>query len=366
MKVNQLTVRMVEWEAPAYRAASGTFGGKKQLGVLTVHTDEGLEGHAFLGSPRQGADAFVGPLMEFVKPLLVGRNPLDVGAIWAEMWRLNRWVSTQAIGAVDVALWDLAGKVAGLPVHRLLGTCRERLPAYASSPSWPSVEQYVEEVQRFRSQGWRAYKIHPHGAPEQDVRICRAVRNAAGDGMVLMLDSMWSYTYEDAIRVGRTAEDLGYLWYEDPLAEEDIYNYVKLCQQLDIPVMATEYVPGRFYGMAVWIMERATDILRGDVAVSGGITPLVKIAHLAEAFRMKCEMHHGGNSLNNVANLHVMMAVTNSDYYEVFPSTGANKYGLLEDVEVDSQGYVHAPRKPGLGHEIDWDLVRNQTLQVIT
>ncbi|MFN3975141.1 MAG: enolase C-terminal domain-like protein [Dehalococcoidia bacterium] len=365
MKVKELTVRLVKWDAPAYRSGRNLFGGMKPLGVLTIHTDEGLEGHAFMGSPRQGADAFVGPLMEFLKPIVVGRNPLDIGAIWSEMWRTNRSVPTAAIGAVDVALWDLAGKVAGLPIHRLLGTCREKVPAYASSPSWPRVEDYVEEAQRFRSQGWTAYKIHPHGVPKEDIEICRAVRQAVGEDTVLMLDSMWAYTYEDALRVGRAIEDLGFFWYEDPLAEEDIYNYTKLCQKLDIPIMSVEWVPGRFYGTPVWILQKATDILRGDVAVSGGITPLVKIAHLAEAFHMKCEIHHGGNSLNNVANLHVTMAVPNCDYYEFFPSTGANKFGLVEDIEVDGQGFVHAPQKPGLGYDIDWERIRRDTLQVI-
>ncbi|GBD11804.1 L-talarate/galactarate dehydratase [bacterium HR23] len=192
------------------------------------------------------------------------------------------------------------------------------------------------------------------------------MRQAVGEDMVLMLDSMWAYTYEDALRVGRAIEALDFLWYEDPLAEEDIYNYTKLCQKLDIPIMSIEWVPGRFYGTPVWILLKATDILRGDVAVSGGITPLVKIAHLAEAFRIKCEVHHGGNSLNNVANLHVIMAIPNCDYYEFFPSTGANKFGLVEDIEVDSQGYVHAPTKPGLGYEIDWDLIRRETVQVLT
>ena len=106
-------------------------------------------------------------------------------------------------------------------------------------------------------------------------------------------------------------------------------------------------------------------MLRGDVAVSGGITPLIRIAHMAEGFRMKCEIHHGGNSLNNVANLHVTMAINNCDYYEVFPANGANKYGLVQDIEVDSQGYVHAPVKSGLGYEIDWELVEREKVQVV-
>ena len=149
-------------------------------------------------------------------------------------------------------------------------------------------------------------------------RYAQAVRAAVGDDMKLMLDAMWAYQYADAVRVGRAMEELGYYWYEDPLVEEDIYNYVKLNQKLDIPVMCTEFAPGRFYGMAPWIMQNATDILRGDVAVTGGITPMVRLCHLAEGFNMRCEIHHGGNSLNNVANLHVTMAVPNCEFLRIF------------------------------------------------
>jgi L-alanine-DL-glutamate epimerase-like enolase superfamily enzyme len=151
----------------------------------------------------------------------------------------------------------------------------------------------------------------------------------------------------------------------DGLIGMNSYNCIKLRNKLDIPIMCTEFAPGRLYGMAQWIQQMATDILRGDVAVTGGITPLVKTAHLAEAFRMKCEVHHGGNSLNNVANLHVIMAMNNCGYYEVFPSSGANKFGLVEDIEVDDKGLIYAPEKPGLGYEIDWELVKRETVQVV-
>ncbi|HEY7709946.1 MAG TPA: enolase C-terminal domain-like protein [Candidatus Entotheonella sp.] len=365
MKITDVSVTMFNWNSASWQTGTGSFGGKRLLGIVTVHTDAGVEGHAFLGSSRQGADAYAGPLIEFVKPFIVGQNPLDSGAIWERMWKMNRSVSTNAIGAVDVALWDIAGKVAGLPIHRLLGTCRDRVPAYASSGWLPTPEAYGEEAQHFQSLGWPAYKIHPHGTAKPDIDICRAVRQAVGDDMILMLDSMWSYGYADAVRVGRAIEELDYFWYEDPLVEEDMYNYIKLRNKLDIPIMSTEYAPGRLYGMAQWVQHMATDILRGDVAVTGGITPLIKIAHLAEAFKMKFEVHHGGNSLNNVANLHVTMAITNCDYYEVFPCSGANKYALVEDIEVDDQGLVYAPEKPGLGYEIDWELVEREKVQVV-
>jgi L-alanine-DL-glutamate epimerase-like enolase superfamily enzyme len=355
---------MFTWKFAPWRTGAGAnFGGDKLLGVVTVSTDEGIEGNAFLGSSRQGADAFTGPMLEFIKPMIMGRNPLDIGDIWKKMWKQNRSVSTNAIGAIDICLWDIAGKAAGLPIHRLLGTCRDSVPAYSSTAWHPTVEEYVEEAQKFREMGWTAHKIHPEGKPMKDIEICEAVSDAVGGDMLLMLDSMWSYCYEDALRVGRAIEELGFYWYEDPLAEEEIYNYIKLKSKLDIPVMSTEYAPGRLYGMAEWIRTYATDMLRGDVAVTGGITPLIKISHIAEGFGMKAEVHHGGNSLNNVANLHVIMAVHNCDFYEVFPATGANKYGLVEDIEVDNKGLVYAPTKPGLGYEIDWELVKKDLVQ---
>lgn len=365
MKITDLSVTLFKWDHEPWKTGRSSFGGDIQLGVLEIQTNSDVRGHSFLGSSIQGADAFVGPLLNIVKPKLVGRDPLDIGAIWLDMWETHRQVSVRAIGAVDVALWDIAGKTAGLPIHRLLGTCKEQVPAYASSAWLPTPEDYAAEAVHFKSLGYPAYKTHPHGEPKADIEICRALKEAVGDDMVLMLDAMWAYGYEDAVRVGRAIEELDYLWYEDPLAEEDIYNYIKLHQKLDIPILSTEYAPNGFYGMAQWIQQQATDILRGDVSVSGGITPLVKIGHLAEAFRMKCEIHHGGNSLNNVANLHVIMAIPNCEYYEVFPASGANKYALVEDIEVDEKGLVYAPQKPGLGYEIDWDLVEKNTLQTL-
>ncbi len=356
MKITNVKIDMFNWQTTPWKIGVGTrFGDTRQLGVVSVETDEGVIGNAFLGSSRMGADHFAPGLIEFIKPIVMGRNPLDIGAIWREMWKMNRSVSTYVIGAIDICLWDINGKQAGQPIHRLLGTCKQAVPAYSSTAWHETIEAYAEEAIIFQELGWKAHKLHPHGEPQMDIRICEAVRRAVDDDMLLMLDSMWAYRYPDALRVGRAIESLDYYWYEDPLVEEDIYNYVKLHDKLDIPIMSTEYAPGRFYGMASWITQNATDMLRGDVAITGGITPLVRLCHLAEGFNMNCEIHHGGNSLNNVANLHVTMAVPNCEFYEVFPCTGANKYGLVNDIEVDDKGLVYAPSEPGLGYEIDWD-----------
>jgi L-alanine-DL-glutamate epimerase-like enolase superfamily enzyme len=196
--------------------------------------------------------------MEFIKPLIMGRNPQNIGEIWWDMWKMNRSVSTYIIGAIDVCLWDINGKIAKQPIHRLLGTCKKKVPAYSSTAYHDTKEQYAQEALHFKQRGWTAHKIHPHGDPRADIEICRAVREAVGDDMKLMLDSMWAYQYEDALRVGRAIEGLDYYWYEDPLVEEDIYNYVKLHNKLDIPIMSTEFAPGRFYGMSSWISLKAS------------------------------------------------------------------------------------------------------------
>ena len=360
MKITNVKVDMFNWNSEPWRTGVGTsFGKTRQLGVVTVETDEGISGNAFLGSSRVGADHFAPGLIEFIKPIVMGRNPQDIGAIWWDLWKMNRTVSTYVIGAIDICLWDINGKIAGQPIHRLLGTCKETVPVYSSTAYHETKEEYANEAIRFKDMGWTAHKIHPHGDPMYDIEISKAVRDAVGGDMKLMLDSMWAYQYEDAMRVGRAIEDLNFYWYEDPLVEEDLYNYVKLHQKLDIPIMSTEFAPGRYYGMTQWITQYATDILRGDVAVTGGITPMIRLCHLAEGFNMKCEIHHGGNSLNNVANLHIIMAVPNCEFFEFFPCTGANMYGLVEDIQLDG-GFVHAPTKPGLGYEIDWDLLNKE------
>ncbi|MGH7342561.1 MAG: enolase C-terminal domain-like protein, partial [Candidatus Rokuibacteriota bacterium] len=324
-----------------------------------------VQGHAFLGSAQRGAHMDGQSLIHYLKPLVVGQDPLDRERLYQAMAQKIRQTTYRAIGAMDIALWDIGGKVAGLPIHRLLGSYRDRVPAYASSAVLPTKEAYAEEAARFKSEGWTAYKIHPPTDPAVDIEVCRAVRRSVGDGFMVMLDSTWAYQYPEALRVGKVVEELGFHWYEDPLADDDLLSYVKLKQHLAIPILATEYSPGGLTAYAPWLVHQATDYLRGDVAVKGGITALVKTAPLAEAFHMNYEVHHGGNSLNNVANLHVIMAVKNCEFFEVLLPAGAQKYGLVEDIDPDRQGLVHAFNAPGLGANIDFALIERKKVAVL-
>jgi L-alanine-DL-glutamate epimerase-like enolase superfamily enzyme len=359
----------------------GVTDGKLPMGVLRIETDEGIEGNSFISSPGPGAEAIARQIVATLKPLLVGQNPLDVGKHWTRMNRVSRAVDQIAVGVCDVALWDIVGKAAGLPVHRLLGTYRDRVPAYFSSGHHDSPEEYAEEATYWQRQGWQGYKLHPpsaswdarpRGPIAADVEASRAVREAVGPELMLMLDASWGYTYPEALKVGRAIEELGYDWYEDPLPADDIYGYAKLKRHLSIPILATEITLGGLWALPPWIEARATDALRGDVVIKGGITGMMKIAHLAEAYRMNCEVHTAYNALNNVATLHVIMAIPNCDWFEVLAFNPAGvyglehlSYGLARPIEIDSEGYVHAPTEPGLGFGVDWELIESAPLGVV-
>jgi L-alanine-DL-glutamate epimerase-like enolase superfamily enzyme len=368
MKIDDVSVTVFSWPGlptVQYGERNPPTRPESELGLVTIRTDDGVEGHSFLGSSIRGARLDVVGLVRHLAPAIRGADPLERERLWTLMHKLGRAVTPRTIGAVDVALWDLAGKAAGLPIHRLLGGFRRRLPAYASSATLMAPDAYADEALRLKAQGFRAYKLHPPSPPADCIAACTAVRRAVGGDMALMLDPAGIYGFPDAVRVGRAIEELGFLWLEDPLAEDDIYNCVKLRQKLDIPIMATEYAPGGFHAYAPWIVAQATDFLRGDVAVKGGLTGIVKGACLADAFRMDYEIHHGGNSLNNVAQVHAAMAIRNTQYFEVLLPAAAQQYAVVDDVVVDGEGYVNAIDRPGLGVTLDHDLIRRRTLEVL-
>ena len=133
MKITNVKIDICNWETEPWRVGSGMrFGGARQLGVVTVETDGGVSGHSFLSRPEHNAQS----LIDVLKPRVLGRDPQDIGAIWADLWKQNRAVTTAVIGAIDIALWDINGKIADQPIHRLLGTCKETVPVYSSTAWW--------------------------------------------------------------------------------------------------------------------------------------------------------------------------------------------------------------------------------------
>ena len=196
MKITDVTLTLFTWDGippVIYGPNIRMPGGSSTLGLLAIVTDSGVTGQAFFGGANRGAETEGRSLIDAFKPLLIGQDPLDRERLNQAMWRRGRLTLVRAIGAVDVALWDLAGKAAGLPIHQLLGTYRHSLPAYASSQAFASIDEYCEQALHYKSLGWRAYKIHPPHPWREDINVCAAVRKAVG---AAHFDAVYDLAYD--------------------------------------------------------------------------------------------------------------------------------------------------------------------------
>ena len=341
MKIDDVSLTVFSWDdipPTRYHAGSLRRAGSN-LGLLRIHTDEGLEGHAFLGSAGNPA-SMDGPqqVTALAQADADGPEPAGAGAAASAMLHLSRSVSYRNIGAADVALWDLAGQDRRTSDARADRHLQDSIPAYASSQVLPSVEAYVEQAQSL--QGGRLARLQDPSADPAGDRHQGVRGGARGGRRRLHADAGFdagATTTRTRCASATSIEELDFLWYEDPLADEDIYDYVKLRQKLDIPIMATEFPAGGLDTYPIWITERATDYLRGDIPNKGGLTTMLKTAHLAEAFGMNYEIHHSGNSLNNLANLHLALALRNCEFFEVLLPHEAHKYGMAKELEIDAQ-----------------------------
>jgi L-alanine-DL-glutamate epimerase-like enolase superfamily enzyme len=346
--------------------------------VTKIVTDEGVEGYCLGGRGHGDQDGLSAEDRAAVRglgrSLLVGQDPFDREKLWQWMWVGN--TREHLLSVIDLALWDLQGRAFGVAVHKLLGGCRERVRAYASTyPNMGSVENYAAHAAECLAQGYRAYKIHPYyfwdpqtqqrvpGRPshiEQDIAVCRAVRQRVGQDMELMYDPWGTYVdYDEALRVGRVLQELGFVWYEHPMPEYRVEAYVRLARELEIPILAPEIAAGSYFTRAEWILRRASDMSRIDV-LRGGITGVMKAVAVCEAFGVKCEIHMSG-----AGNLQVLGA-TSEDvcrYYERgLLAPGVDYDTTLPYLEencdpMDAEGYVTVPKSPGLGHRLKWDYI---------
>ncbi len=335
-----------------------------EFGVLRVWTDDGIEGNAFVWGAT-GALPGAQTIVQAIRPELVGQDPLDRERLWHRIRRVDRLVGLfprHLHGPVDVALWDIAAKAAGLPLSRLLGAYRDRLPAYGASLFLADPAEFVAQAERCRAQGLHGYKLHPPGDPSADIAICRAVRKAVGDGFPLMVDLHASYTRQQALVVGRVLDELRFTWFEEPLPDTEVQGYVELCRDLDVPIAALQTLPAQLPLITEYLRQGAVDIVLADTSWKSGVTGLRKLAALCEGFGVPCEIHSGFNALGSVANLHVACSIRNCEFFELMIPAELFDFGLAEPLRVDADGYVHVPQEPGLGVAIDWPLLERHTI----
>ncbi|TAK36342.1 MAG: mandelate racemase/muconate lactonizing enzyme family protein [Chloroflexota bacterium] len=360
MKIEDFQVRVVHPEGMGFQIGKHLWVDQCMV-LLTIRTDDGAEGIA--GCTTYGPGMSVAyALKDIVGPSLLERDPFEREALWQSWFRLMKlYLSPQAIAVADLALWDLAGKVLGQPVHRLLGTYRTTLTAYGSTLTYPEIPEFVEKVAGFVDQGFQAIKLHTYGVPDKDIELCRQVRAAVGDNIALMIDAAGHYEIADALRVGRALEELNYEWMEMPIEDPFMGGYVDLARDLDISVTTGEVTQSTLTEAASALARGAWDIVRVDVCNSGGITGARKTAALAEAYGRRCELHSWGFVITQLANFQAMCAVPNCRYFEMPVPVGIFDYGM-EGLKLNSDGTVTIPDRPGLGQVFDMEAMEAATI----
>jgi L-alanine-DL-glutamate epimerase-like enolase superfamily enzyme len=345
--------------------------------LLTVRDSDGAEGRCAADGDTLRSAVLDG----FIRTALIGHDSSMRERIWNRLHQMPRGsggrLTDRAIGYVDEPLWDLFGQKVGAPVWQILGGARRSVPAYASTMCGDDIpgglstpEEYAQFAQSLIAVGYQAIKLHTWMPPisfapdpDMDAQACAAVRAAVGPGVPLMLDAHHWYSRVDALKLGRALQELDFYWYEEPMEEASISSYRWLSQQLDIPVIGPETAPGQVHTRAEWVARQACDILRVGAGDTGGITPAMKIIHLAEAFNMQAEVHGGGS-----ANLALLGASGNGRWYErglLHPHVDYDAVPPHLNTRIDpidEHGLIHLTDRSGLGDDFNWDYINRATV----
>ena len=368
MKIADIKINVIKREIPDTGLDSdlGRFAGTVEQGLLRILTDGGIEGNCYIGGFHGGGRSLFGPILNVSKPELLGREPSEREWLWHLLQILSsrRGITNQTWAPVDVALWDITGKAAGLPIYKLLGTQRYETEVYGTyPPRHHSPDGYVREAREMVSRGFRAYKIHPGVMSTRDViRMVTLVREAVGPDVRLMLDPNCGYDYRKALDIGRALDQNKFHWFEDPVPHHDIDAIKSLTERLDVPLCMSDQNPNQFFDAANMVRNQSSRLVRGT-AQKLGITGLKKLCSLAEGFGMNCEIGTAANSLLNAANLHVIFSVSNYDYFEYWMPQAAHQFGLVDDIHLNDKVVIEASTRPGLGYELDWDWLEAHTVE---
>jgi L-alanine-DL-glutamate epimerase-like enolase superfamily enzyme len=338
-----------------------------QYSLDAYHTDEGVIGYTMSNSNIEDGAQMADILHAAYAPQLLGEDPLQIENLWHKVRRYNRHaynLSDGIAGSIDVALWDIAGKVANQPIARLLGLAREKIPTYRTASSIrPKPETTFNEAKRVVAEGYHGFKIQFWDGLDLDIPRFRAAREAVGPDYPLMQDAAGMYSFTQALEAGRELGRLGYYWFEEPIPDRNALQLKRLTHDLDVPILAGETL--RVHELAEQMAAGVFDIARGDVHLKEGITGLRKAVGMADLLGFDLEVHGVAQPLLEAANLHVSLSMTNGRWAETFhPVYSKGLKGT--PLAIDKEGYKHLPPGPGLGVELDWDWIDNNTQRTLT
>ncbi len=319
-------------------------GGAPGMTYLELYTDGGIVGRSI---PAGGLNT----VETEVFPRIKGENPFFVERIWDRMYHHNRKPVAKgdyirAMGAVDIAVWDIIGKALGLPVYKVLGAYSEKIRVYAAGGYYEEgkgLKELAKEMEEYVSEGFRAVKMKVGGEPMKvDEQRVKAVREAVGPDVDILIDANNKWTAYEAIRFGRMVEKHDIYWFEEPVEPDDFAGCAEVKHALDIPIVAGENEYTR-WGCRDLIEHNSADILNLDTVIAGGITEYRKIAGMASAHHIPVAPH--GNPFMAV---HLLASTANTLVMETYPAV-ESKHNLALPLFPVKDGSITAPGKPGLG-----------------
>lgn len=364
MIIERVQVQVIGPDVTRYHWAQGMPEQYMTGTLVRIVADDGAEGIGMSSTyAPYDFDRSCAESIRRMIPALVGRDPLNREGLWRDLRDASLPTIPGAQSAVDIALWDLAARTMGSPLYQVLGGYRSRILAYASTPTFPTIEEYVERTEQLVAEGFRAVKFHAYAVPERDIALIEAVRRRfPSRDVAFMFDPENRYTREEALRVARVLDDAGFTWFEAPLPDFDLTGYRELRAAVQLPIIPAGNWVTDLHLLRESFTAGAWDKARADVQNCGGFTTGRKIMALAESFGMTCELQCWGYTLCQAANLHLMLALPNCTYFEQPIPYPSFEYGMIDTIRPDAEGYVHAPAGPGLGLRVDWEAMDAATI----
>lgn len=382
MKINRITSHVLQYDMPETLGYSQQFYDRRTAHLVEVETDEGVTGWGECFGPGNVALANKAIVEQVIQPMVLGLDPLDRDVIWHKVYNLLRdhgqkGMSMQSLSGVDIALWDIAGKVCGQPLHKLIGGAhRKDVPCYGygmmlrDEPVADLIHRFTDEAQAIRDMGFVATKMKTGLGPQTDVQLCQAVRRGVGDAFRFMVDANHCYTTSDAFYVGHALEELDAYWFEEPVAPEDLDGYRELRAGLRINISGGEAEFGR-WGWRALLENRGVDIAQPEVCALGGISEYLRVLALCHAHFTPVVNHVWGSAIAVATNLQLLAAMPPlpGGLHPWEPmlefDTTDNRFRddlLTEPLNIQAQvransGRVAIPDGPGIGVTPDPDVI---------
>ncbi|WP_306145531.1 mandelate racemase/muconate lactonizing enzyme family protein [Roseibium sp. MMSF_3412] len=389
MKITGVKSHVLQYDLPGELGYSQQYYEKRTAHLVEVQTDEGVTGWGECFGPGNVAIANKGIVEKVIQPIILGSDPMDRDALWHRVYNLMRdhgqkGMPLQALSGVDIALWDIAGKVAGLPLHKLIGGAhRDRIQAYGYGMMLKreSVDDHVarfrEEAAQIMDMGFAAAKMKTGLGPKEDVRLCQAVAESVEGRGKFMVDANHCYTTSDAFFVGRALEELGAYWFEEPVAPEDLDGYRELRSGLRVNISGGEAEFNR-WGWRQILENRGLDIAQPEVCALGGVSEYLRVLALCHAHFTPVINHVWGSAIAVATNIQLLAAMPAlpGGLHPWEPmlefDTTDNKFRddlLQQPLDIQGQvkssgGYVSIPKGPGHGVTPDADFIRRFELDL--